>query len=281
MKISEKHEYIDMAGRKVRVEGKRKVDGVWWFHGRQVDRAKLPFGDNRWWGSQGHSRRGVIDENIVREAEIGLTITDRQAAILERIIEAAETDSALPMRVGPKMFGSCLPESVETEDDMFQIERQEWAISGSGEGDGTPFMIKVRHDVRNSQAERRAKCSRPRIGRMEEAFEWIRAFCFDAELRTVLMAYADVKAKKWDWERFIQARNRRFPQKKAWMKRTLYRWIEKALQQVDEGLSKNDLLLRDGAGLQLAHREAKDRGKSITSDLHAWSQPDEIPAKCG
>lgn len=39
MKISEKHDYIDMAGRKVRVEGKRKVDGVWWFYGQQIDRA--------------------------------------------------------------------------------------------------------------------------------------------------------------------------------------------------------------------------------------------------
>jgi asparagine synthetase A len=95
------------------------------------------------------------------------------------------------------------------------------------------------------------------------------------------MAYADVKAKKWDWDRFIQARNRRMPQKKAWVKRTLYRWIDKALQQVDAGLRQNSVLLLDGAGLQVAHEEAQHGCKSITSGLHAWPAPEEIPAECG
>lgn len=97
-------------------------------------------------------------------------------------------------------------------------------------------------------------------------------------MRIVLLAYAEVKARGWDWSQYVQARNRRQPQKKAWVKRTLYRWIEKSLQQVETGLRKSETLLRDTAGLQVAHEEAERACKSITSGLHAWMAPDDEPA---
>ncbi|WP_256442645.1 hypothetical protein [Ensifer sp. PDNC004] len=38
-----------------------------------------------------------------------MSLTDTQAAILERLIEAIDTDLAMPGRVGPKMYGNSIP----------------------------------------------------------------------------------------------------------------------------------------------------------------------------
>lgn len=71
--------------------------------------------------------------------------------------------------------------------------------------------------------------------------------------------------------------HRHQPQKKAWVRRTLYRWIEKSLQQIESEVAKSSILLKDTAGLQVAHEEAQSTGKSITSGLHAWMAPDGKP----
>jgi hypothetical protein len=113
---------------------------------------------------------------------------------------------------------------------------------------------------------------------MEEAFDWLRKYLWDAEVRQVLLAYATVKALGWDWSRYLNNRNRRNPKKSPWIKRTVQRWIVKALQIIEVGIRQSGTVWIVEADLQVAHEKAKHTGKSITSDLHAWSTPDDFPA---
>ncbi len=110
---------------------------------------------------------------------------------------------------------------------------------------------------------------------MDEAFDWIRKYIWDEEVRQMLLAYAEVKARGWDWSRYLNNRNRRNPKKTAWVERTVQRLIFKSLQVTEVNLLKSDLILRDGAALLVFHDEAKHRGKSITSgDLRERVIPD-------
>ena len=194
-----------------------------------------------------------------------------QAIILERLIEAFETDIALPIRVGPQAFGSSMPEYIHSPAENFARRREDITETGG---------VRIREDeaAQRRQTERRAKCSKERISRMEEAFDWIRKYVWDEEARQALLAYAEVKARGWDWSRYLNNRNRRNPKKKAWIKRTVQRWIFKSLQVIEVNLLKREIILRDGATLHVSHEEAKQMGKSITSDLHAWMATDEKPA---
>lgn len=200
-----------------------------------------------------------------------MALTEGQAAILERLIEAMETDIALPIRVGPKSFGSSMPEYIHTASENFVREREDLKETGGA-------RTKEDRDAERRRTERRAKCSRPRISRMEEAFDWVRRFIFDDDARQVLLAYAEVKARGWDWSRYITSRNKKNPKKKAWVKRTLYRWIVRSLQIIEQKTSQTVPLWRTTDDLQVAHEAAKHTGKSITSGLHAWPAPDEHPA---
>lgn len=272
MKISVNNEYIDVAGRKVLIVSQEKnTAGRKLFLGYQIDRDKRRVGGERWFKSDGRDFHGTMESNLCRDADCGMTLNDRQAVILERIIEAIDTDMALPMATGPKRFGSAWPETSPSSTEIRGHETVELVS-------GTEHLTRQRHSAVNDVTERRAKCSKARVTRMEETFEWMPAFVWDHEIRVVLFAYAMVKARGWDWSRHIEARNRRHPHEKAWVKRTLYRWIERALQQIESGMLNRSILLMDTAGLQVAHEEAKQAGKSITSGLHAWPAPDEHPA---
>ncbi len=198
------------------------------------------------------------------------SMTEAQAGILERLIEAFETDIALPVRVGPQAFGSSMPDYIHTPAENFAREREDIAEGGRWKKD----MVAAER----RRTERRAKCSRERISRMEEAFDWIRRFIWDDETRQVLLAYAEVKARGWDWSRYLTNRNRRNPQKKAWVKRTVQRWIVRSLQIIEEGVRQNGTVWPLETGLQVAHEEAKHTGKSIRSGLRSWTPPEEIPA---
>lgn len=199
------------------------------------------------------------------------SMTEDQAVILERLIEAMETDIALPIRVGPKSFGSAMPEYIHSTSENFARAREDMTETGG---------VRTREDekAQRRQTERRAKCSAERISRMEETFDWIRRFIFDAEARAVLLAYAEVKARGWEWGRYLNTRNRRNPKKKAWVKRTVQRWIVKSLQIIETNIHKGAIILRESATLHVAHERAKPTGKSITSGLHAWMPPEEEPA---
>ncbi|WP_234892319.1 hypothetical protein [Sinorhizobium medicae] len=271
MKISVRNEYIDVTGRKVLIVAENKTrGGLKVFTGFQIDRSKGRIGGERHYKSDGRDYYGDISSHLIREADSGMSLTDAQAAILERIIEAMDTDIAMPGRVGPKMYGSAMPAPLVSEAELILLE-----FVDAHETDG--MHIRHRNSAIDASVERRAKCSKERIGRMEEALAWVPRFVWDHEMRIAILAYAEVKARGWDWSRYIETRNRRQSQKKAWVKRTLYRWIEKALQQIECELAKRSILLMDTAGLQVAHEEAQSTGKSITSDLHAWMAPDGKP----
>jgi hypothetical protein len=272
MKISVGNEYLDVNGRKVTIVALEKNRaGLKVFLGYQVDRMKHRFGGERWYKSDGRDFHGDIDAHLCREADFGLALTDVQAAILERVIEAIDTDIAMPGRIGPKMYGNSMPAYLSSEAELLTQEFIDMHETGGQ-------YVEQRNTDRSISIERRAKCSRDRVGRMEEALGWVPRFVWDHEMRIVLFAYAEVKARGGDWSRYIEKRNRRQPQKKAWVKRTLYRWIEKSLQQVETGLRNGEILLRDTAGLQVAHEEAERSCKSISSDLRAWTAADEEPA---
>lgn len=198
------------------------------------------------------------------------SMTEVQAAILERLIEAFETDIALPVRIGPQAFGSSMPDYIHTPVENFAREREDIAEGGRWK--------KEMEASERRRSERRAKCSRERVSRMEEAFDWVRCFIWDDETRQVLLAYAEVKARGWDWSRYLTNRNRRNPQKKAWVKRTVQRWIVRSLQIIECNIHQSGTIWHLEAGLQVAHEEAKHTGKSIRSGLRSRTATEEIPA---
>ena len=272
MKISVNHEYMDVSGRKVLiVEQEKNRSGMKLFKGYQIDRDKQRLGVDLWFKSDGRSFLGDMEDNLCREADIGMTMSDMQAIILERIIEAIDTDMALPGGTGPRMYGSAMPSYIHDPAELRTLEFVDEHLTGG-------MHTRHRNAAIDAVTERRAKCSRVRIGRMEEALGWVPMFVWDHEMRIVLFDYARVKAHGWDWGMFVSARNRRNPQKKAWVKRTLYRWIEKSLQQIECGIINKSILLMDTAGLQVAQQEPKHTGKSITSGLRSWTDTEEKPA---
>lgn len=272
MKISTGNEYIDVSGRKVLIvaEGKTRT-GLKVFTGFQIDRDKTRIGQECYFKSDGRDFYGDIDSHLIREGDSGLSLSDYEAAILERLIEALDTDHALPVRVGPKMYGTAMPDFLLDPGTLNNLDFVDFHQTKG-------MHTRHRNAAIDAVTERRAKCSKLRIGRMEEALAWVPRFVWDEDIRKVLLAYAEVKARGWDWSRALQERNRRSPQKKQWTRRTVYRWIEKSLQQISAGLLKNAIILHDTAGLQVAHEEAKPSCKSITSGLHAWPAPEDIPA---
>ncbi|PRD40681.1 hypothetical protein C5748_25800 [Phyllobacterium phragmitis] len=190
--------------------------------------------------------------------------------VLERLIEAMETDQALPVRIGPKAFGSAMPE-------YFHSERETWAMEVHDQiFDGGRHFKRVRSD-RRKEIERRAKTTRERITRMEEAFQWVIDFVPSDGRRKCLLSYAMVKARGWEWQRYISNRNRKNPDKIQWKKRTCHDWNSKSLQEIETKLLNSEILLREDGYLRSAQIGAEQTGKSITSDLHAWMAADAKP----
>ncbi|ASP55466.1 hypothetical protein [Sinorhizobium meliloti] len=109
MKISIRNEYIDVTGRKILIVGENKTSGgLKVFTGFQIDRSKGRIGGERHYKSNGRGYYGDIGSHLIREADSGMSLNDVQAAILERLIEALDTDIAMPGRIGPKMYGSAM-----------------------------------------------------------------------------------------------------------------------------------------------------------------------------
>jgi hypothetical protein len=200
-----------------------------------------------------------------------MKLNEQQALILERLIEAMETDIALPVKVGPRMFGSSMPEYIHSEKDIWILEREDLTAKRK-------FLTRQRRDERHRAAQQRALCTPRRISRMEQAFDWIIRWVWDAEVRECLMAYAMVKARGWEWTRYVSNRNRRYPKKRAWISQNSGRWISKSLQIIEQQLVKGGFFLTAEGDCQVIHETAKGTGKSITMDLHAPTQADEIPA---
>lgn len=260
MRISERRYYIDMSGRRVYISRRDKVgaDKFWTYAGYQVDRNGVQIGDWRGWKSDGRDWAGDMGGHIIREADVGMSIDDECAAVLERLVEAMETDLAMPVRVGPKMYGNSMPDYIHDEDAIAQMEREEMR-------DWKTDRTRQRHQAINDKTARQAKCSRARIGRMEEALQWP-GLIFDETDRRILVAFCLVKARGWEWGRYLEQHNRRQTKENCWIKRTTYRKITKSLQEIAQKLRKHEIILRDCAGLQVAHHEAETSCNSINSD---------------
>ncbi|NHT77536.1 hypothetical protein G8E10_17620 [Rhizobiaceae bacterium CRRU44] len=199
-----------------------------------------------------------------------MKITETQALILDQIIEAFRTDAALPVRVGPKAFGTAMPDPVESRQDVFVTMREDLAETGGR-------RTRYENQARNREIERRALCSRSRISAMEQAFGWLTDFIDDEESRKILLAYSDCKARGWVWERYISNRNRKNPQKTAWVKRTLQRKICNCLQMLEDQIPMNTIFLSPNRDLLLSRIEEKGSGKSINSERFAWMASDGKP----
>ena len=200
-----------------------------------------------------------------------MKITQDAAIVLERLIEAMETDIALPLATGPQVFGSSMPDYVQTHSEWFANKVDDLKETGGK-------RTRSYEAAERRRTERRAKCSKERVSRMEEAFSWVLANVADVEHRKVLLAYAEVKARGWQWDRFIQNRNRRNPAQNAWVKRTVQRWIVLSLQCIADNIPKEDQSLPMNADLLLAQIEGESTGKSIRSDLRSWMSPDGKPS---
>lgn len=266
MKISEGKTYITASGSRVYVRTRKKVGKVWIYKGYEVDRSGHTVSDWLMWKSDGKDWAGMMSNNITREADTGMKLDDASAVILERLIEACETDRALPGRVGPKQYGNAMPTTVFTDTDVWVLEVEE-QIANEGR------QTRERNAALSVVTERRALCAPDRISRMEEALGWLR-LVIDPEARQVLIAYASCKASGNDWGQYLEARNRRNRPENAWVKRTIYRKITNTLQEVATKLRNTEIILRDCGGLPVAHEEAKHSCKSITSDLRVQRDDD-------
>lgn len=268
MNISEGQTYITAAGERVKVVGRQKTNrgALWVYYGYRVtiDGVRIgPVGEMLGWKSDGKDWSGVIGNTIVRESDVGMKLGVAQSVILERLIEACETDRAMPGRVGPRKYGSFMLETFMTADEIETVES--WCVNQSQQ-----YQTTARWEAANRVHVTHAMRSPQRISRMDESFDWLGRFVFDHEMRKVIVSYATVKASGTDWSDFIQQRNKKHRSSKAWVKRTLYRWIERGLQLIADGTRKNGIILRDGSGLQVAHERAETPCKSICStDLRA------------
>jgi hypothetical protein len=200
-----------------------------------------------------------------------MKLSEQQARVLERLVEAMETDIALPVRVGPRKFGSSMPEYYMTAKDIRDVET--WCVNQRQD-----YQNRARWEGRNRAVHQRTICSPRRISRMEQALDWVISWVWDAEVRECLLAYVTVKARSGDWGRYVTARNRRNPRKKAWLRQNSYRWISKSLQIIEQQLAKSELFLNNEGDLQMRQIEPELACKSTTSVLHVQTPPEEIPA---
>lgn len=200
-----------------------------------------------------------------------MKLTDSHSMILERLIEAMETDDALPVSIGPKMFGSSMPEYVHTVAEENERRREDYRQTGG-------FRIREDEAAERRKTERRARCSRARISRMEEAFSWVQEAVPNERNRKCLLAFVLVKARGWDWSRYVTNRNRRFTTEKAWVRQKTYEWISKSLQQIENNFLQSVSLCMDASNLQTGQIGSESEGKSIRSDLRSWVAPDGKPS---
>jgi hypothetical protein len=201
-----------------------------------------------------------------------MKLSDAHHIILGRLIEAMETDHALPISVGPRLFGSSMPEPVETSNERFAREREDQTETG-----GKRTLEDKKAERR--RVERRRKCSPQRITRMEEAFNWVGEAIGEEKHRKCLLAYALCKARRWGWSDYLQARNRRKIGKEVWVRQKTYEWNLKSLQAIENEFLHKGTLCIDLANLQAGQIRAETTGKSISSEsgLRSWMAPDGKP----
>ncbi len=210
--------------------------------------------------------------------------THPQNIIMEMIVRAIETDMALPVTTGPRAYGSAMPDYIHTELDIWVTEILDFADEKQvTDADALPMLTRQRRSERHRQAERRAKCTPERISEMERVLGWVRSAVWDVDLRKCLLAYATVKARGWQWGRYLNNRNRKVPVKQRWLKRKSYLWVNRALQLIEQFLFTRGIFVNENGPLQIAQNHAEPRLNQLTSqdylyrDEHSGQAPMKIP----
>ena len=270
MKISECKTYQVVSGARVYVVRRQMVRKIWVYLGYEVDRAGRQTSDFLMWKSDGKDWAGIMSNNITREADTGMKLDEAGSVVLERLIEACETDRAMPGKVGPKAYGNAMPTTVFTDVDVWVLELEEM-IHGGGK------QTRERNTAISGSVGRRAMCTPDRISRMEEALGWMR-LVIDAEARQILIAYAACKARGDDWGQYVEQRNRKNKTQNAWGKRTVYRKIAKTLQDIGIKLRNRAIILRDCGGLPLAQERGEQPHNPIAFTVCGQRDDDLIQA---
>lgn len=161
-------------------------------------------------------------------------------AVLIRLIEAYGTIEIITGRVRPKQYGSSLPEM------MFDPNDQDLK---KYTGQNLDDLEKIRREA----ADQRTLVGASSVSLAENAQLWPIEFVADEDKRECIIEYATCRSRDGDWSKYVQRRNRRLPQKKAWIRRTTYRWNEKSLQLIAEKLNNAGPVLSETERCQMSH----------------------------
>jgi hypothetical protein len=193
-------------------------------------------------------------------------LTHNQSLVLARLIEAAETDRMMAMRIGPKSFGNAMP--------AFSMSKVEIWLA---EFDAEHFK-RINVD-KNAEVERSAKTQRERIGRMEEANQWVRDFIDLTDDRKLLWNFVIAMSLSTTWSKAIRrlnelkkARAKETEIRKRSVERRLARQIKQLLEIVAEKLAKSGIVLQDEGSFRLSQIGPESTGKSIRSKLRAFRE---------
>lgn len=185
-------------------------------------------------------------------------------AVMWRLIEAYRVIEATTGKVGPSAFGPTIPDVLRSDADRF---------TAGGEAD---------RQHQNEATERTLRgIPSYSISMALEAQRWPIELVQDQDKRECLMAYILVRAKDWDWSRYVQKRNRQNPTKKAWIRRTTYRWNEASCQAIAKILQQNGTICRAADAGQVTHEPAEHACKSDKTDLRAWRAERWTPVLTG
>lgn len=196
-------------------------------------------------------------------------MTPGGAMILDRLIEAEETNRADRTRVFPKGFGSSMP-------DYIHDEKEWWAmlVDDAVNGDGKAWE-RIKAD-RNRQGSRFAKLSSERVSRAEECETWWRLI-EDGEARSMLRLFVIAKLSGRSWSETLTMRNRKFHSSKAWVKNKSFRQIHQLLEYLFVKVGQFEINWLSANGLQVGQIRPELASRSSNSGIRAWSDEKWMP----
>lgn len=180
--------------------------------------------------------------------------------VLTRLIDAYRIIEAVTKNPKPRAGGSAHPAmSLDPEDrytgrHLDEIERQ-----------------------LKAERERRASVAAGSISAALEAQRWPLDIIANEDRRECLIRYASCRARDGDWSRTVDRRNRRAVNKKAWARRSTYRWNEQSLQRIAEKLNNDRVPLKDCERCAVTHEMPENQRETDTMVSHAWIAPDAMP----
>jgi|GEM_PF-5252512 len=181
--------------------------------------------------------------------------------VLIRLIDAYSTIEVIAGRVTPKQYGSAHP-----------------AMLMEPEGRYTGKNLDELEKIRKEQQDKRALVGATSVSLAENAQLWPIEFIVDEIKRECLIEYATCRSGDGDWSEHVQRRNRRLPQKKAWIRQTTYRWNEQSLQLIAEKLNNGGSLLNKTERCQMRHdSRTRDFIDDAEERVTHWRSADAEP----